>query len=754
MVSIFIKTYQKDFPWLKYCLESIEKFVTGYDEIIIVFPEEEQNLQGLKFPPKTAPVWIKEYGNPYLFQQVVKLDANYYTESKYIMFVDSDCIFTKPVNLNDLVIDERPLILYTPYEKVGDAICWKSCTEKILEREVKYEFMRRFPLLYHRDTLINFKLFVAEKFNQSVEEYVMSQDRFSEFNALGAFAFMTEQSKYRWLDTETLIEWTELYDIEHIKLPEPIAIQFWSHSGLTKEDLRRIYEVLYPEIEFTEEGHAIVKGDTHIGEWVKQEKRLDFDQNTLPAILPMFKPGMTVIDVGANIGCYSYAFAECVKGSTTDGTVLCFEPNPVAFKALKYNLHGMDNVVLFEKGVGNSESKASIIENPNTGASYLAQTANGTDDVHIVPLDNLNINHVDIIKLDCEGWEWDSLAGAASLIKRCYPHLVVEINKGALDRRKVSVDRVFDVLKYYGYTCKNIYPEQGLEGDQFDILCIHKSKLDMIMVPEKTAPKEIKKCINFKHMGNAGDIIYALSGIKTVCEKLDMKANIYLWIDRPAHYYEGAYHPTRNFKGQQVSLNHYMAKMLIPLLQYQPFINEVKIWEGEEIHCDLDKIKEVNVNMPYGDIRKWYSYVFTFLHCDLGEKILSDPPMSTVTEQGYIVVNRTQRYYNPMISYMFLRNYPKVFFAGTPEEFELFQHEVPSAAYLQCDDFLELSAWIAGARVVIGNQSMCFAIAEQLKVPRILETCKFAPNVHPVGKNAYDFYTQSAFEEYVKMLME
>ena len=36
MTDIFIKTYPGDFIWLKYCIRSIEKFVTGFRNIIIV----------------------------------------------------------------------------------------------------------------------------------------------------------------------------------------------------------------------------------------------------------------------------------------------------------------------------------------------------------------------------------------------------------------------------------------------------------------------------------------------------------------------------------------------------------------------------------------------------------------------------------------------------------------------------------------------------------------------------------------------
>jgi len=261
------------------------------------------------------------------------------------------------------------------------------------------------------------------------------------------------------------------------------------------------------------------------------------------------------------------------------------------------------------------------------------------------------------------------------------------------------------------------------------------------------------KTISFKHMGNAGDIIFALSGMKTLCNTLGVKARIFIWLDRPAYYYEGAYHPTRDMKGRQVTMNHYMFKMIKPLLEVVEFVEEVAIFEGQEIDVDLDRTHECNVNKPYGDIRRWYNYVHAGMWAYLGEKIIDVE--ADVKGEPYVLVNRTERYINPMGSYAFLRNIGlAIIFAGTPEEYENFQKEVPEARYLEVDNFLELAGWIKGSQFFIGNQSMCFAIAEQMKHPRILEVCGFAPNVIPEGGRCYDWLTQSGFEIAVRREVE
>ena len=45
-----------------------------------------------------------------------------------------------------------------------------------------------------------------------------------------------------------------------------------------------------------------------------------------------------------------------------------------------------------------------------------------------------------------------------------------------------------------------------------------------------------------------------------------------------------------------------------------------------------------------------------------------------------------------------------------------------------------------------GGRDIGFALAETMKVPRLLEAYSDFPVVHPIGENAYDFYFQEHFE--------
>ena len=67
-------------------------------------------------------------------------------------------------------------------------------------------------------------------------------------------------------------------------------------------------------------------------------------------------------------------------------------------------------------------------------------------------------------------------------------------------------------------------------------------------------------------------------------------------------------------------------------------------------------------------------------------------------------------------------------------------------------NFYDLARIIAGCKFFIGNQSFPFALAEGLKVKRVLELYFECPNVIPAGEHAYDFCYQEQFEKIVKQL--
>lgn len=113
---------------------------------------------------------------------------------------------------------------------------------------------------------------------------------------------------------------------------------------------------------------------------------------------------------------------------------------------------------------------------------------------------------------------------------------------------------------------------------------------------------------------------------------------------------------------------------------------------------------------------------------------------------------RSLRRQNKFINYSFLSSYKNIIFVGLENEYKNLKKEITSLEYYDSKDFLELSSIIMGSRLFIGNLSFGYALAEALKVPRLLESGPNFPLVYPNGNNAFDFYFQSHFEELVDKL--
>jgi FkbM family methyltransferase len=121
----------------------------------------------------------------------------------------------------------------------------------------------------------------------------------------------------------------------------------------------------------------------------------------------------TILDVGANVGVFSLWAAHHFPS----GTVHAYEPNPRVIPHLKMNLSG-SAVQLFPTGLGAKSGAASIID---CGESRLASTSLSAEgSIRVEPL-ALAVSRlggsVDLMKIDCEGAEWDLFEDQESFTK-------------------------------------------------------------------------------------------------------------------------------------------------------------------------------------------------------------------------------------------------------------------------------------------------------------------------------------------------
>jgi len=230
-------------------------------------------------------------------------------------------------------------------------------------------------------------------------------------------------------------------------------------------------------------GIAILKLDSHISKWVKESGRLDHDQNVLPRILPFIPVDGIVIDAGAFIGDHTIAYVEKVG---KDGGVIAFEPFTEAFECLKYNLSKYENVSLHNRALSNECKQVSM---SIAGLNYGMATVSEGKGIMTVNLDSLKEPHLlnkpenrkpldlprfDFFKIDVEGMEIDVLLGAKQTIEKFKPVMFIEVNEHTLKAKGYTKNDLLQTIHDLGYTYRNVYEEQGLDDEQFDVLCFPK----------------------------------------------------------------------------------------------------------------------------------------------------------------------------------------------------------------------------------------------------------------------------------------
>jgi FkbM family methyltransferase len=175
------------------------------------------------------------------------------------------------------------------------------------------------------------------------------------------------------------------------------------------------------------------------------------------------KPGMTFLDLGANIGYFSVIAAALVKES---GQVHAFEPMPQNLVRLRQNLAPLPWAEAQPYAVGNVTGEVPIhYSDKEAGwASIHDQHGRGNlpcnSTAYVLRLDDWlqrnSLNRVDFIKLDIEGSELDALLGARRMLSQFHPTIVAETKFGW------NYNEICQLLDATGYECRSFHGDSIL----------------------------------------------------------------------------------------------------------------------------------------------------------------------------------------------------------------------------------------------------------------------------------------------------
>lgn len=176
----------------------------------------------------------------------------------------------------------------------------------------------------------------------------------------------------------------------------------------------------------------------------------------------LIQQGFTCVDIGANLGYYSFFLSKLVGNN---GNVYAVEPVPLFAKILKSNVQRthINNVTIYPFALGNEEKETKmgmpiIVDSVHHGMTQIVtnslESYERLFDVTMKIPDQLfqHIKHIDFIKIDVEGFEHLVLSNMIETLKRHSPIIQGEMS-GNENRKKCFT--LLNELNYHPYLLEN-----------------------------------------------------------------------------------------------------------------------------------------------------------------------------------------------------------------------------------------------------------------------------------------------------------
>lgn len=121
------------------------------------------------------------------------------------------------------------------------------------------------------------------------------------------------------------------------------------------------------------------------------------------------------VDIGGHVGLWS------MQAELDFAEIIAFEPHPVHAELYEKNCRAEN--VLHKCALGEDFGHVSLTgQEGSSGDTHVA----GDGDIPMFPLDYFEIDRIDLLKIDTEGYELPIILGGEDTIRRCKPVVVVE----------------------------------------------------------------------------------------------------------------------------------------------------------------------------------------------------------------------------------------------------------------------------------------------------------------------------------------
>ncbi|WP_406684234.1 FkbM family methyltransferase [Seonamhaeicola sp. MEBiC1930] len=180
------------------------------------------------------------------------------------------------------------------------------------------------------------------------------------------------------------------------------------------------YQALFEDL------HHISLQGMNIGGWTNTSN--SGEKNALHYVFDKLKErdNLTLFDVGANIGNYSFLMGEVFN---KNHKIFSFEPSKSTFEKLAQSTQQLENISLFNFGFGDKNTSLTLFSNKemsglaslyNRRLDHFNISMDIKEEIKIKTIDSFcaenDITQIDFLKLDIEGNELKALNGAKKML--------------------------------------------------------------------------------------------------------------------------------------------------------------------------------------------------------------------------------------------------------------------------------------------------------------------------------------------------
>ncbi len=166
---------------------------------------------------------------------------------------------------------------------------------------------------------------------------------------------------------------------------------------------------------------------------------------------------LVIVDIGANVG----MFSKICTLKYPNAEIYAYEPNPKSIKWLEMNSEGT-NIQVFPVAVWNSLGTVKLDINCDSIDVRVSDGGN-IEVMSISPEQVAEGKQIDILKLDCEGAEWQILNNYSLLKRSKYLYMEYHLNQSN------TIEDMQKIIENSGHKIIKIAPKSGC-ANQFGML--------------------------------------------------------------------------------------------------------------------------------------------------------------------------------------------------------------------------------------------------------------------------------------------